>query len=92
MAFPPSSANIWPRCAKRLPGTRIESRLHSAFFSEEGLKVLAQHGTGFSTSVPLERSPELKGMIEGRKRWKRGKGDWDYFERDWRPKFWDRRQ
>ena len=44
-------------------------------------------------SVPFERFTELKGIIEGRSRWKPvpGRPDCDYFEMRWKPKSWKRR-
>ena len=46
-------------------------------------------GVDFSVSVPFERFPELKGMIEARKRWEILNEDWACFEVKWKPKSWD---
>jgi hypothetical protein len=75
----------------RLPGIRIEIRLDSAFFSDAIVTALQDAGVEFSLSVPFERFTELKGMIEGRRRWRRMSAQVAYFEEDWKPKAWDRR-
>lgn len=43
----------------------------------------------FSASVPFERFPQLKEMIEQRKRWSTIDQEWSYFESNWKPKSWD---
>jgi hypothetical protein len=48
-------------------------------------------GVEFTLSVPFERFSELKGLIEGRQRWYRFKGELSYFETRWKPKSWDQR-
>ncbi len=40
-------------------------------------------------SVPFERFAELKGMIEGRRRWQRLNHGVSFFETAWKPKAWD---
>ena len=72
-----------------LPRIKIETRIDSAFFNE----TIAEHldGTGgaeFTISVPFERFTELKGMIEGRKRWRQLNGELSFFETRWKPKSW----
>jgi len=42
-------------------------------------------------SVPFERFPPLKDMIEQRRRWRRLDDDVSYFETSWKPKSWDQR-
>ncbi len=42
----------------------------------------------FTISVPFERFVELKGMIEGRKRWRRLNEELSFFETRWKPKSW----
>lgn len=74
-----------------LPHATIEVRMDSAFFSDEIVMALAQRGVEFSISVPFERFPELKKLIEGRRRWKRVDQETWYFESDWKPKSWERR-
>jgi hypothetical protein len=74
-----------------LPGVVIEVRMDSAFFSDEIVLALEEAGIEFTVSVPFERFAELKGKIEGRKRWRRlGDKVW-YFEELWKPKVWQRR-
>lgn len=71
-----------------LPGVQVEARLDSAFFSEALITALEREGIEFTISVPFERFVELKGLIEGRQRW-RGIGPTvSYFETDWKPKCW----
>lgn len=74
-----------------LPGVVIEVRMDSAFFSDEIVAALDEQGVEFTISVPFERFVELKGMIEGRKRWYRIDDDRDYFEAEWKPKSWPRK-
>lgn len=74
-----------------LPGVTIEVRMDSAFFSDEIVMALDDAGIEFSVSVPFERFAELKGKIEGRKRWRRLGGGVAYFEEPWKPKAWNRR-
>ena len=74
-----------------LPQAVIEVRMDSAFFSDQIVTVLHGWGVEFTISVPFERFCELKGMIEGRRRWRRLNGDVSYFEATWKPKSWDRR-
>jgi hypothetical protein len=52
---------------------------------------LNDQGIEFTISVPFERFAELKGLIEGRKRWRRLNGQVSYFETSWKPKSWDQR-
>jgi hypothetical protein len=76
---------------KALPWVRIEVRVDSAFFSDEIVTMLDGLKVEFSVSVPFERFPELKRMIEERKRWKGMDETWSYFETDWKPKCWDQK-
>jgi len=73
---------------ERLPRARIESRLDSAHFSEETVCLLNNLGVEFSVSVPFLRFPELKEVIESRRRWGKIDKTWSYFEYDWAPKKW----
>jgi len=74
-----------------LPYAVIEVRMDSAFFSDKIVAALDKKRVEFTVSVPFERFVELKGMIEGRKRWRRlGHGVW-YFETPWKPQSWNRR-
>ena len=69
----------------------IEIRMDSAFFSDQIITALDKIGVEFTVSVPFERFPQLKGMIEGRKRWRRFNGDLSFFETSWKPKKWNQR-
>ena len=60
--------------------------MDSAFFSDEIITVLDKTGVEFTVSVPFERFTELKGMIEGRKQWRRLNGELSFFETPWKPK------
>jgi hypothetical protein len=71
-----------------LPGVRLEVRLDSAFFSEATLALLEQAHIEYTLSVPFERFVELKGLIEGRRRWRRLGPGLAFFEPDWKPKRW----
>jgi hypothetical protein len=77
-----------------LPHARIEARLDSAFFSDAMAGALEGLGVEYSISVPFERFPVLKGMIEARKRWHRvpgGEGRLEFFDARWKPKCWRRK-
>lgn len=74
---------------KELKATIFESRIDSAFFSAKILSILDGNNVKFTASVPFERFPQLKDMIEHRKRWRTIDGDWSYFETNWKPKSWD---
>lgn len=74
-----------------LPGAVIEARFDSAFFSEEMLGGLADNKVEFTASVPFERFPALKKIIEERGRWRLIDDMWSYFETSWKPRSWDRR-
>jgi len=72
----------------RLPGLIIESRLDSAFFSENTSLLMKELSCEYTISVPFERLPALKGMIEQQQDWNRINDTWSYFEADWKPKTW----
>jgi hypothetical protein len=75
---------------QRRPAAALEVRADSAFFDENMLMLLDAMNVEFTVSVPFERFTELKGMIEGRKRWTTIDKTWDFFEdRDWQPKKWE---
>jgi hypothetical protein len=74
-----------------LPGVRIEARLDSAFFSDAIVTCLEAHGVAFTISVPFERFVALKGLIEGRRRWRRFNATLAFFETAWKPQCWDTR-
>lgn len=74
-----------------VPGVTIEARMDSAFFSDAIVTMLQGERIEFTLSVPFERFAELKGMIEGRQRWRRLDKEWSYFETNWKPKAWDKR-
>ena len=72
-----------------LPHAVIEVRADSAFFSDELVTVLQGHHVEFTLSVPFERFAQLKGMIEGRRRWRSFDADRSFFERLWKPQCWE---
>ena len=71
-----------------LPRIKIETRIDSAFFNETIAEQLHSTGAEFTISVPFERFTELKGMIEGRKRWRPLNDELSFFETRWKPKSW----
>lgn len=73
----------------RLPKAIIESRKDSAFFSDKTVDLLAKECVQFTISVPFERFPELKDMIETTSHWRNLNDEWDYFESDWKPQCWE---
>jgi len=77
-----------------LPSARIETRMDSAFFSDEMVTTLEALGAEYTISVPFERFVELKQKIEKRRYWwpTRGtKGRSAHFEEYWKPKSWEQR-
>jgi hypothetical protein len=75
---------------REMPWAKIEVRMDSAFFSDEIITVLDEMNIEFTVSVPFERFAELKGMIEGRERWRSINETWSYYESKWSPKKWDK--
>lgn len=73
---------------QQLPSAKLEARVDSAFFDEKILLALALEDVEFTASVPFERFPKLKGLIEARRRWNRIDETWSYFECDWKPESW----
>ena len=71
-----------------LPRITIETRIDSAFFNETIAEQLDGAAVEFTISVPFERFTELKGMIEGRKRWRSLDSELSFFETQWKPKSW----
>lgn len=70
------------------PKATIETRVDSAFFNESILEKLDQQGVCFSASVPFERFPQLKQLIETCTSWKHINNKWSYAEIRWKPKCW----
>lgn len=85
----PFMTACFQRTRDRVPGVVLESRMDSAFFSDEILSQMITSGLEFSASVPFERFTELKGMIETRKRWHILDETWSYFETEWKPDCWE---
>lgn len=79
------------RLSREQPGARIESRVDSAFYDERIFRVLDGLADEFTCSVPFERFPKLKAIIEPRRRWGRIDDDLSCFEADWKPDKWARR-
>jgi len=73
----------------QLPGAVLESRMDSAFFSQNILSIFNSNHVKFTASVPFERLIQLKEMIESRKRWRKIDSQWSYFETSWKPKSWE---
>ena len=80
--------DTFDRVRQDLPPTQLESRLDSAFFSRDTLTLMDLHGVECTLSVPFERFPRLKQMIEARRRWRCLDGERSYFESDWKPDNW----
>lgn len=81
-------ACLW-RLGQRLPGVQFETRLDSAFFNEMVLLTMEEHHVEFTCSVPFERFPKLKQLIETCGQWTRLDDDWSSFETTWKPECWD---
>ena len=70
---------------------RIEVRMDGAFFSDDIVSALDQAHIEYTISVPFERFPALKELIEQRSRWYELDAQCDYFETQWKPKCWNHR-
>lgn len=67
----------------------IESRMDSAFFSDQVVTMLDTNNVEFTQSVPFERFPELKKQIEGNLEWIEYDHEHAFFELDWKPDSWE---
>ncbi len=76
------------RLRLELPGVRLESRVDSAFYDERIFYVLDALADDFTCSLPFERFPKLKAIIEARQRYFRIDDALSYFESDWKPDKW----
>ena len=81
--------NCFTEAKSELKSTIFESRVDSAFFNQNILSIFHSNHVKFTASVPFERFPQLKDMIEQRKRWRKIDKQWSYFESDWKPKSWN---
>ena len=72
-----------------MPGVQLESRLDSAFFSDEIVDMLNESSVQFTISVPFERFVNLKQIVESRSRWRKLDSRWSYFEAEWSPDCWE---
>jgi hypothetical protein len=73
------------------PRAIIETRMDSAFFSDEIVQMLEAEGVEYSISVPFERFAKLKRLAERRRNWRRHNARIAYFERQWKPDTWQQR-
>jgi hypothetical protein len=67
----------------------MEARVDGAHFSDATCAWLAKQKIEYSVSVPFERFPKLKRIIEARRRWRVIDGEWAYFCRFWSPGSWE---
>ena len=74
------------------PRAVIEVRMDSAFFSDAIVSRLGSEGVEYTISVPFERFAKLKGIVEGRKRWRHLDQRCNFFEMQWKPNSWQRKQ
>ena len=75
---------------ERCPYSILEIRMDSAFFSDEVVDALGDEGAEFSISVPFERFPKLKQLVESRRRWRHTGPGCSSFELSWKPDCWTR--
>ncbi len=80
--------NAFADIRNTLPNSTREARMDAAFFGDEMVSTLESIGIKYTISVPFERFPELKTIIEARKRWKRLDDDLSCFEAWWKPHCW----
>jgi hypothetical protein len=76
------------RLRARLPRARIETRFDSAFFQEPLLDSLAKNGIEFTGSVPFNRFPILKQIVEQTREWTTINATWSWAPCPWKPKKW----
>ena len=81
--------NCFTQAKATLKNTLFESRVDAAFFNQNILSIFHDNHVKFTASVPFERFPQLKAMIEHRKRWRKIDKKCSYFETDWKPKSWN---
>lgn len=77
-----------------LPAAKVETRMDSAFFSDEMVQTLESLKLEYTISVPFARLAALKDLIENRQLWwhlRSAEKELGYFEKRWKPKSWDRR-
>ncbi len=74
------------------PRATIEVRMDSAFFSDAIVSRLESEGVEFTISVPFERFAKLKGIVEGRKRWRHLDQRCSFFDKQWKPDSWQKKQ
>ena len=72
-----------------LKQTIFESRMDSAFFNQGIISMMSGNKVKFTASVPFERFPELKALIEKCESWQNIDKQWSYFETQWKPKSWE---
>ncbi len=75
-----------------VPRAIIEVRMDSAFFSDAIVGRLENEGVEFTISVPFERFAKLKCIVEGRKRWRHLDQRRNFFQMQWKPNSWQRKQ
>jgi hypothetical protein len=73
---------------RELAPTILEARIDSAFFDEDRMEALDKDDVEFTCSVPFERFPELKRLIESERGWEQIDRDWAFAESSWHPKCW----
>ena len=77
------------RVRHAIPNVHLETRIDSAFFSEDLFSLLHAKGVEFTCSMPFERFPEFKGYIENQKKWLTINDKISCFELTWAPKSWE---
>jgi hypothetical protein len=70
------------------PKAVIESRMDSAFFSDQVVTLLDINRVEFTQSVPFERFVALKKQIENKVDWIAYDNEHAFFELDWKPDSW----
>jgi len=69
---------------------QLESRFDSAFYNDTIFDAMETAGAEFACSVPFQRFPQMKTLIERRKHWTRIDDEWAYFEKSHKAECWDR--
>ena len=64
----------------------FEARMDGAHYSDDTCAALDDERIEFSVSVPFERIPKLKSVVERRRSWHRIDDDWGHFDWTWSPK------
>lgn len=82
-------SDCFQKIRERRPKVQLESRFDSAFYNESVFRTMARYDVEFTCSVPFERFPALKEIIENCTQWQTIDDTWSSSESIWKPKCWE---